>query len=361
MLFKKSATPKKHTGDKLVKLNWQGWAHRRLSVRHILRGAAAVLLIGASLRASPAVQAATIWRAYTYNAAATVTAVKGLNALFDQIRTDTKNDLTIRLNLGGTLAINATNITEAVASNVVQMGDDAFFIGSVAVGGTVRLPLLIQDRPAFDRAWAAEAPFLKAAYERKGIVVLGHYTFPINVIWSRKKLTQLSDLAGQKIRVISPEQAEFIRLLGGIPVTLGTSEVAAALDRGVIDGVTTASSGYGYIWRDLLKYRYNLDISFIDSLILVNKQAWTALSPQLQAIVQRDVDASMVHISDGMAVEENTLTKELASKGITVTDPMPADVAQATRLISPYWDTWAKQRGDSAEQALSKVRAAIGR
>ncbi len=40
-------------------------------------------------------------RAYTYNAAATVTAVKGLNALFEQIRTDTQNDLTIRLNLGG--------------------------------------------------------------------------------------------------------------------------------------------------------------------------------------------------------------------------------------------------------------------
>ncbi len=163
----------------------------------------------------------------------------------------------------------------------MQVGDDAFFIGSVAVGGTVRLPLLIQDRPAFDRAWAAEAPFLKAAYERKGIVVLGHYTFPINVIWSRKKLTPAfgpcwpenpRDLAGAgRIHSYSWRYSGDARHLG----------VAAALDRGVIDGVTTASSGYGYIWRDLLKYRYNLDISFIDSLILVNKQAWSALSPQL--------------------------------------------------------------------------------
>ena len=344
-----------------MKSIWQGWPVRWFSIHGAPRVLAAVLIVCASLCTIPMAKAATMWRAYTYNAAATVTAVKGLNTLFDQIRSDTNNELTIRLNLGGTLAITATNITEAVASNVVQMGDDAFFVGSVAVGGTVRLPLLIQDRPAFDRAWAAEEPFLKAAYDRKGVVLLGHYTFPINVIWSRKKLTQLSDLAGQKIRVISPEQAEFIRRLGGIPVTLGTSEVAAALDRGVIDGVTTASSGYGYIWRDLLKYRYNLDVSFIDSLILVNRQAWSALSPQVQAIVQRDVDASMVRISDGMAVEETTLTKELASKGITVTTPTPADVAQATRLIAPYWDTWATQRGDTAEQALSRVRAATGR
>lgn len=319
------------------------------------------LLAALALCGSLHAHAATMWRAYTYNAAATVTAVKGLNALFDQIRNDTGNALAIRLNLGGTLAISATNITEAVASNVVQMGDDAFFVGSVPVGGTVRLPMLISDRAAFDRAWAAEAPFLKAAYDRKGIVLLGHYTFPINVIWSRKKLTSLADIAGQKIRVISPEQAEFIQRLGGIPVTLGTSEVAAALDRGVIDGVTTASSGYGYIWRDLLKYRYNLNISFIDSLILVNKRAWQALPPPVQARVQQDVDVAMVRISDAMAEEENRLTSQLASSGITVTTPTAADEAQATRLISPYWTSWANARGETAQQALAKVRAAIGR
>lgn len=305
--------------------------------------------------------AAVMWRAYTYNAAATVTAVKGLNALFDQIHNDTGSALSIRLNLGGTLAISATNITEAVAGNVVQMGDDAFFVGSVPVGGTVRLPMLIGDRPAFDRAWQAEEPFLKAAYDKKGIVLLGHYTFPINVIWSRKKLTSLGDIAGQKIRVISPEQAEFIQRLGGIPVTLGTSEVAAALDRGVIDGVTTASSGYGYIWRDLLKYRYNLNISFIDSLILVNKQAWAALPPQTQTKVQQDVDAATARISDAMAEEEDRLTNQLGSSGITVTTPTPADMEQARRLIAPYWVSWANARGDTAEQALSKVRAAIAR
>lgn len=322
-----------------------------------VRGALAVCVLCTAVYA----HAAIMWRAYTYNAAATVTAVKGLNALFEQIRADTDNALSIRLNLGGTLAISATNITEAVAGNVVQMGDDAFFVGSVPVGGTVRLPMLIGDRAAFDRGWAAEAPFLKAAYDKKGIVLLGHYTFPINVIWSRKKLTSLADIAGQKIRVISPEQAEFIQRLGGIPVTLGTSEVAAALDRGVIDGVTTASSGYGYIWRDLLKYRYNLNISFIDSLILVNKQAWTALPPQTQAKVQHDVDAATARISDAMAQEEDQLTSQLGSSGITVTTPTPADMAQARRLIAPYWDSWATARGDTAEQALTKVRAAIER
>jgi TRAP-type C4-dicarboxylate transport system substrate-binding protein len=193
------------------------------------------------------------------------------------------------------------------------------------------------------------------------VVVVGHYVFPYNVLWSRKKTTTLAEIAGQKIRVISPEQAEFIKRLGGIPITLGTSEVAAALDRGVIDGVLTASSGYGYIWRDLLKYRYSLDVSFIDSLLLVNKDAWDKLSPENRTKVQAAIGQATQHITSAMAAEEDSLTSQLASKGIVVTTPSAADLAQAEKLITPYWDGWAKARGGDAPEAMKKVRAAIGR
>ena len=66
------------------------------------------------------------------------------------------------------------------------------------------------------------ADYLRAEFNKRNIVLLGRYIFPENVMWSKKKLTSLADIAGQKIRVISPEQAEFIKVLGGIPVTLGT-------------------------------------------------------------------------------------------------------------------------------------------
>ena len=331
----------------------------------VRKAGGALLLVTVSvaglLGVNPIAWGAEHWKAYTYNAAATVTAVKGLNALFSQIDKDTNAQLQIRLNLGGTLSIAATDITEAVASNVVQLGDDAFFVGSVPVGGIVRLPMFIRSRAEFEKAWSAEEPYLKAAYAKKDVVLLGHYVFPYNVLWSRKKTTTLADIAGQKIRVISPEQAEFIKRLGAIPVTLGTSEVAAALDRGVIDGVLTASSGYGYIWRDLLKYRYSLDVSFIDSLLLVNKDAWDGLSPENRAKVQAATDQATRNITTAMATEEDTLTNQLASKGIVVTTPTPADLATAEKLITPYWDGWAKARGGDAAAAMQKVRAAIGR
>ena len=326
---------------------------------HLTRRAVAIATIAAGLIAGPA-SAADNWRAYTYNAVATVTSVKGLNAMIEAIQKETQGQLNIRLNLGGTLPIAATNITQAVSDNVVQMGDDAFFIGSVPVGGVVRLPMFLPTRAEFEKAWDIEAPYLRAEYAKKNIVLLGRYIFPENVMWSKKKLTSLADISGQKIRVISPEQAEFIKLLGGIPVTLGTAEVAAGIDRGVIDGALTASSGYGYVWRDLLKYSYRLNVSFIDSLILVNKDAWDKLSPDTRAKVQAQVTEHTRRITDAMAAEDNDLTKKLAEGGMVVTEPTKAELAEAERRITPYWKEWGEKR-PAAQEALQKVRAAVGR
>jgi TRAP-type C4-dicarboxylate transport system substrate-binding protein len=327
------------------------------SLNHTLRHALAACLVGL---AATGASAADNWRAYTYNAVATVTSVKGLNAMLEAIQKETQGQLNVRLNLGGTLPIAATNITQAVSDNVVQMGDDAFFVGSVPVGGVVRLPMFLPKRADFEKAWDVEAPYLRAEYAKKNIVLLGRYIFPENVIWSKNKLTSLADIAGQKIRVISPEQSEFIKLLGGIPVTLGTSEVAAGIDRGVIDGALTASSGYGYVWRDLLKYSYRLNVSFIDSLILVNKDAWDKLSPATRSKVQAVVDEHTKRITAAMSAEDEELTKKLAAGGMTVTEPSKADLAEAERRITPYWKEWGEKRPAAAE-ALQKVRTAVGR
>ena len=320
---------------------------------------AACVLAAATLSASVAC-AATNWRAYTYNAVATVTSVKGLNAMMEAIQKETKGELNIRLNLGGTLPIAATNITQAVGDNIVQLVDDTFFVGSVPVGGIVRLPMFLPTRPEFEKAWDIQAEALRADFDKRGVVLLGRYIFAENVFWSKKKLTSLADIAGQKIRVISPEQAEFIKVLGGIPVTLGTSEVAAGLDRGVIDGALTASSGYGYVWRDLLRYSYRLNVSYIDSLILVNKDAWMKLTPEVRTKVQALVDEHTAKMTAAMAAEDQDITKKLAAEGVVITEPTKAELAEAERRIAPYWKEWGEKR-PAAAPVLQKVRATVGR
>jgi TRAP-type C4-dicarboxylate transport system substrate-binding protein len=321
----------------------------------------ALITLAALLRSAPAATAAESWNLYVYNAVSTVAAVKGLNTAIEQIEKDTNGELKIRLHLGGSLPINTTNITPAVSDDVVQMGDDGYFLGNVPIGGVLRLPMLIRSREEYDKAATVMTPHLEKAFAKKGLVVLGQYLYPYQVAYSRNKLTTLADFKGQKIRVTSPEQGEFIKRVGGVPVTIGAPEVPSALDRSVVDGVLTANTGGGNIWRDMLKFNFRLGINYFNSVIIVNKERFDKLSPDVQAKVRKAFADNLPLITKAMATEEDELTKKFAEGGMTITEPTPEDISEATKTVSPYWEQWAKSKGPEAVNALKQVRAALGR
>ena len=318
---------------------------------------AATIAAGAGTSA----RAATGWDMYVYNPVATVSAVKGINKIIAEIEKETNGALTIRLHLGGSLPIKTTNITQAVSQGIVQMGDDGYFLGNVPIGGVLRLPMLIRTPDEFKKAEAIMQPYIDKAFAKKGVVVVGTYVYPFQVPFSRKKLTDLDDIKGQKIRVTSPEQGEFIKRLGGIPQTIGAPQVPSALDRGVVDGVLTANTGGGNIWKDLLKYNYRVGINYFNSVIIVNKDRFEKLSPDTQAKVRKIINANLPLMTKAMQDEEEDLTKKFADGGMTITKENPEDIDAAVKLIAPYWEEWAKAQGPDAVAALKQVRAAIGR
>lgn len=326
-------------------------------VRRQLLGASAAAGLSLALPA----RAADQWNLYVYNPVATAIAVKGLTKAIDEIDKETAGKLKIRLHLGGSLPINTTNITQAVADDVVQMGDDGYFLGNIPIGGVLRLPMLIQSLAEYEKAAAIMEPYLTRAFARKGLVVLGQYLYPYQVAYSSKKLTSLADFKGQKIRVTSPEQGEFIKRLGGVPVTLGAPEVPSALDRGVVDGVLTANAGGGVIWKDLLKFNLRLGINYFNSVIIANKERLDKLPADVRARFQKVVRDNLPLMTAQMQGEEEGLSKKFAEGGMTINNASSADATQAAALIAPYWDEWAKTRGPEAQEALAKVRAALGR
>ena len=322
------------------------------------------LLLGATaLLTAPCIAqaAGTTWEAYTYLPNANQAGVKGLQALFDRLRERTGGELTINLHLGGSLPINATSITPTVADNVVQFGTDGFFSGNVPIAGLLRLPMLIRTPEEFAKAEEIAAPYIAAAYEKKGVVAMGEYTYPLQTLWSRRKLESLADVKGQKLRVTSVEMGEFVKRFGGIPLTMGTPDVPAALDRGVIDGVLTATSGAGLTWKDLLKYNYRFPVQYANAVIIVNKGALDALPAPVQAVLRDGVKQADTEITATMTDEEDRLTAQLAKKGLIVTPALPTDVTDAQTRLAPYWAEWAKTRGPQAAEALGKIRAALGR
>jgi TRAP-type C4-dicarboxylate transport system substrate-binding protein len=303
---------------------------------------------------------AETWDAYTYIPNAQVISARNFNAILAEM-SKIPGAPTMRLHLGGTLSINAANISAAVSDGVVQIGDDTQYIGTIPLAGVLRLPLLVDTPEDYARAYPVLKPYIEAALAKKGVVVLASYAYPLQVLWSHTKLTSLADLQGQKIRVVSPEQAEFVKGFGAIAVTLGTAEVPASLDRGVIDGALTAASGAGYIWRDLLKYNYGIGTNYSDSLIIVNADSFHALSPAVQDAMRAVATRIAAQTTTDMRQDEGVLTQKMKDAGMVVTPIRPEDEAEARHRMAPYWDEWAKSHDATAREALAKVRAVLGR
>ncbi|MES3000049.1 MAG: TRAP transporter substrate-binding protein DctP [Pseudomonadota bacterium] len=315
----------------------------------------------AALLAMPGLAAAQAWNLYTYMSVPANSAAQANVKLAEDMAKATGDRLKIRVQLGGTLQINAANIGAAVADNVVQMGDDAFIGGVMPIADLVRLPMLTRTDEDLHKAFEVMRPYIERGYDKRGIVMLGTYFWPQQTFWSRKKIAVIGDVKGQKLRTPSPEIGEMIKRLGGQSITMGTAEVSTALERGVVDGALTASSGGAYIWKDMLKFNYQMPSGPINGHIIVNKAEFLKLKPEEQALLKMRASEISRDLTKQFVLDEVERNKKMAQDGTVFIMPTAAELAEAETRLKPYWDEWAKSKGPEAVEALAKVRAALGR
>jgi len=301
------------------------------------------------------------WTAYTYASVATSSAVKGLNDIVNTVEEQTNGDFIIKLHLGGTLHIKAANITQAVADGVVNMASDIFFLGNIPIGGVLRLPMLITNEEEWAKAFTVVEPYLKEAFEAQGLVYLGSYRYPIQTIFATFDLHSLDGLAGRKMRVTSPEQTAFISAFGGSAVTMGGAEVPTSLQRGVVEGVMTASAGGAKKWHEFLDYNYRLGVNYVNSAVIANRNDFERLSPEKQAVLRETVAKYGPEITKNFNTDELEQKAYQQGKGMTIVEADSGDIRKAEKAMVAVWTKWADEKGPKAVEALAKVRAALGK
>lgn len=298
---------------------------------------------------------------FVYSPVTSSTTVRGQTAMISEIEKATNGQVQVKMHLGGSLPINLSNVTSAVADNVVQMADDIFQTGTIPLVEGLRLPRLFHSYQEAETALKIMDPYIRAAYDKQGVTLLGGYIYPEQVLWSRSPLTSLASLKNKKIRVTSPSQIAFIKMFGGVPVTLATSEVAPALERSIVDGILTASSGAAFIFKDLLKYNYRLNTGYAQSYIVINKETFQKLSPSTQGIIRNAVSKAVKAIDESLTADDLAMTEKLKAGGITVVAASKEDEAEADKQSRRLWEEWGERNGPEAADMLKKIRAAVGR
>lgn len=328
-------------------------------MKHLLLPAA--LCAAAVVALAPVVQAAESWTGYTYLASDKLPGSSNLIALAKEFTEKTNGEVTLDVNLAGSLGIKAADITQSVGSGVVQLAADGFFLGAIEEGGVLRLPMLFTTREEVDQGLEIVTPYLEKAFAEKGVVLLAQYLYPLQVSWGTYDITSLADLKGHKLRVSSPEQGAFVEAFGGNPVTIGGAEVPTALQTGVVEGVFTASVGGGRLWKDQLTSTYRLGPNFFNSAIIVNKNSFDALSPEHQKLLRELAVKYAEKATEENMADEAAVTQELAAGGIKVFEPSAADTEKATALMKPFWGEWAGSKNERTRTALAETMKVLGR
>lgn len=147
------------------------------------------------------------------------------------------------------------------------------------------------DMASLKKTVAAFRPYLEQELrERHGIEALALYVYPAQVVFCKKPITSLADLAGRRIRVSSATQSDFVGALGGVPVLTGFSQIMANIASGNTEcAITGTMSGHTLGLHEVTTHMHTLPVTWGLAIFGANLAAWNTLPPELKALLRREI------------------------------------------------------------------------
>jgi len=260
----------------------------------------------------------------------------------------------------------ARDAIAAVSQGSVEMaGCIALTLASAAPEfGVDTLMMLFDNYEQQRKAWETESgkAVIAKVEQKLGVKLLCRLpNGPACLFTTAKKVQDLEGFKGLKARLLSASEKPYWEALGASTVSMGTEQVYAALQQGMINAVWTVPSAIkAYSWWDLVKFGTLPYTAYPDSLLVVNAKWWDSLSQDLKETVLKKVVPRIEKDSTDFVVDDAkaNLDEFVKQKGGAVATLSPQDVKTLKEmcvekvyppLVSKYdpafWSEVAKQQG----------------
>ncbi len=147
------------------------------------------------------------------------------------------------------------------------------------------------DMASLKKNVAAYRPYLeKSLRDQHGIEVLALYVYPAQVVFCKRALASLADLAGRRVRVASATQSDFVSALGGVPVLLGLAQIMPNMASGNTEcAITGTMTGNTIGLHEVTAYVHAMPVTWGLAIFAANSTAWNGLAPDLKALLSREL------------------------------------------------------------------------
>jgi len=161
-------------------------------------------------------------------------------------------------------------------------------------------------------------------------------------VYTNYKVEKLDDFKGKKFRVM-PLYVPMFKALGASPVTIPSTEVYTALERGVVDGYMWLELGVTSMkWHEITKFAIEPRIFQIEPTTVVNLDKFNKLPKDLQAVLKNSME-KMEYIATERVINTKVVQKEwevMQKAGVRMIKLPPADAKRFVDIA--YEATWAK-------------------
>jgi TRAP-type transport system periplasmic protein len=181
------------------------------------------------------------------------------------------------------------------------------------------------------------------------------------LIHSRKPINKLEDLKGLRLRAFG-SNAEFVRLLGSIPIAMPMSELYDAINKGFVDGFLSPYDAVeGWKLDEVIKYHIeDFGVAYSTVFIIaMNKDKWAAISPDDQKIIDQINQEWMekqVKIWDEIDISGKAVSQARGNYTITLSPEEEERWKKATEPLLIRYVNHMQERGLPGAEVLKFAR-----
>ncbi len=195
-------------------------------------------------------------------------------------------------------------------------------------------------------------------YAKHGLFYVGPIHHDANIIHSKKPVTSLADFKGMKLRVPGGMVSEVFQSFGASTVSLPGSDIFPALEKGTIDAADYVGPavnwdlGFAQVTKYILFGPPGIMSVYqaVDLMDLtVNLGTWKRLSPQLQKLVEEQVQVFSSEHFLGIQKRNVEALAKFKEAGCIVNRMSMDDLREFRKKAIPIWFKWAKKSPGAAK------------
>jgi TRAP-type C4-dicarboxylate transport system substrate-binding protein len=289
-----------------------------------------------------------------------------LERWMERIAKDSNGMLTIRHYPSSTL-VAGPDMRVGVKEGVADLGDS--FIYKVDPGFEVGqyLTQLVRGLNVpdgvsiFNDIWT-KFPDLMASQWKDYKVIWITPTQPTLFYTIDKAVRKMDDLKGLEIRVPNAILADFVKNLGGSPISMSTPDWITSLDKGTTDGgATTVGSMLDFKIAEKFKYATRYPMGSSINFLIMNKEKWESLSPDLQKVIDDTLEWTKQDAIDTWTKAEADSLKFSEDNGTEFITLSSDEYAKWEAAVKPIYDKMAADMDAAGYSGTELVKYSLER